>query len=126
MLVFSVGAAQEEVEPDAGGGAAVVEEVTFMLAVGALRELNQAEPESEDEGGAAGGSLTARGREGGGVGLLGVGVFAAGGAAGAAVVAGGGVEDLGLSPAEGDIALTSSTGLFCNNQRRRKISAFVK
>lgn len=41
------------------------------------------------------------------------------GAMGAAIVASGGVEDFGLSPAEGDGALTSSTGLFCKSRRKK-------
>lgn len=90
----------------AAAAAAVVVVATFTSGDGALIELSQAGLESEFAGGAAGGFA-------GGVGLEGVVVFVVGAAAAAAEVAASGrVVDLGLSPAEGDGALMSSTGLF--------------
>ena len=72
----------------------------LMLGVAALMELSQAGLlESEFTGGAAG--------RGGVVVFVVVFVVVA-----AVVDESGGVEDLGLSPAEGDGVLTSSTGLF--------------
>lgn len=87
---------------DAAGAA-----VVFMLGAAALMELSHAGLlESDVTEGAAGGLAAGR------VGVVGVVVFAVGAVVAAAADAGGGVEDLGLSPAEGDGARTSSTGLF--------------
>lgn len=85
--------------------------VAAMLRLGvveALLELSQGGVESGFAERAAGG--LAAGRRG----LTGVVVFVEGAAADDDEddASGGGVEDLGLSPAEGDGALTSSTGLF--------------
>lgn len=85
--------------------AVVAAAAVFALGVAALSEVCRAGLDSEFAGAAAG-RFTA-----GGVGLVGVVVFV-GSAVVAAAAASGGVEDLGLSPAEGDGALTSSTGLF--------------
>lgn len=87
----------------------------FMLGVEALMELSHAGLlESELTDGAAGGLAAGRVEVEGVVVLrVGVeGVVVLGGGAAAAADASGGVEDLGLSPAEGDAAPTSSTGLF--------------
>lgn len=89
-FVLAVGAAQVgQLDPRAAGAA------MFMLGVNDLSEFICAGLESEFTGGAAGGF--AAGKE-----------ASVGGSAAAASV---GVEDLRLSPAEGDGALTSSTGL---------------
>lgn len=75
------------------------EAAAAMLVLG----VGLAGPESEPADGAAGGLAAGRAA------LVGVVVL---------VVAGsGGVEDLDLSPAEGDAALTSSTGLFCQKKK---------
>lgn len=81
----------------------VVAAATFVLGVAALSELSRAGLDSEFAGGAAG-DLAAEGMR-----LVGVVVFVGGAVV---VAASGGEEDLGLSPAEGDGALASSTGLF--------------
>lgn len=128
MFVLSVGAAQASgrlgVELDAGAAAvAAVAAAMYMLGVGALIEPSQAGSGSELTDGAAGGGGGGAGLAAGRVGLVGlVGVVViVVGAAAAVVVAGGGVEDLGLS--EGDDALTSSTGLIVLFLRDRFFSA---
>lgn len=76
---------------------AKAQEGALVLGVGVALAEEAALSESEFAGGfAAGGEESAGGA-----------VFTA------AVEVSGGVEDFGLSPAEGDDALTSSTGLFC-------------
>lgn len=74
----------------------------FTLGVAVFGEVTLTEPESECEGGAAGGFAAGWAELAGGVKVLVVGTAGA---------ARGGVEDLGLSPADGDEAPTSSTGL---------------
>lgn len=87
-----------EEEPDAVAA-------MLMLGIDALSELRRAALDSEFADRAAGGFAAGR------VGLMGVVVFVVGAAV--AVVAGsGGVEDLGVSTAEGGSAPMSSTGLF--------------
>lgn len=95
-FVLAVGAAQVgQLDPRAAGAAGAAGAAMFMLGVNDLSEFICAGLESEFTGGAAGGF--AAGKE-----------ASVGGSAAAASV---GEEDLRLSPAEGDGALTSSTGL---------------
>lgn len=96
-----------EAEPDAAVA-------VLMLGVEALSELSHAGPESEFADGAAAGFAAGR------VGLVGVVVFVVGAVA-AVVVASGGGGDLGLSPAGGDAAVTSSTGLFYKSKDKEII-----
>lgn len=103
-LVLAVGASQVEVELNVVTLAAASPPAMFMLGVEAFSEVSHTELELEFTDGAAGGFAA------GWVELAGVVVFVVG-TVGAAEAARGGVEDLGLSPAEGDEALTSSTGL---------------
>lgn len=92
----------------AGGGFAVEPDAAAMFALGveALSELSRAGLDSEFVDAAAGGFAAGR------VGLVALVAFVVG-LVGAVVVASGGVEDFGLSPAE-----TSSTGLLCKIRRK--------